>query len=103
MKSTDGLREIQVLHDRYLVLGVANGVAGEIYFQDGAIQDVGVNGCQISDLIQICLHRLQGFQAGAFACRENALAITKLEEALMWLEKRRQDRIERGVEGKEKP
>jgi hypothetical protein len=72
-----------------------------IAFQAGAIKDVGVNGCQISDLLQICIHRLQGFQTGAFPCRENALAITKMEEALLWLEKRRQDRLTRGVEGEE--
>ena len=34
------------------------------------------------------------------ACRENSLAITKLEEALMWLNARTRDRRERGVEGK---
>ena len=32
-------------------------------------------------------------------CRENSLAITKLEEARMWLYKRTQEREERGVEG----
>lgn len=34
-----------------------------------------------------------------FPCRENAMVITKLDEALMWSNKRKQDRIERGVEG----
>jgi hypothetical protein len=34
-----------------------------------------------------------------FRCRENSLAITKLEEALMWLEKRTADREARKVEG----
>ena len=36
-------------------------------------------------------------------CRENSLAITKLDEALMWLKKRKEDRITRGVEGYSKP
>jgi hypothetical protein len=36
-------------------------------------------------------------------CRETSLAITKLEEALLWLNKRTADRIERGVEGTGKP
>lgn len=35
-----------------------------------------------------------------FSCRENAIVITKLEEALMWLNKRTEDRKQRGVEGK---
>jgi hypothetical protein len=34
-----------------------------------------------------------------YPCRENAVAITKLDEALLWLEKRTRVRIERGVEG----
>lgn len=37
---------------------------------------------------------------GKFPCRENAIVITKLEESLMWLEKRTNDRKKRGVEGK---
>ena len=64
-----------------------------------AIKENGVNGCHNEDLIAVVIDRLQGFQAGEFSCRENAIAITKLEEALLWLNKRTQDRIRRGVEG----
>jgi len=74
-------------------------VVNSISFQNGAIKENGVNGCHNEDLIAIIVDRLQGFQSGNFACRENAIAITKLEEALMWLNKRTQDRINRGVEG----
>ena len=42
---------------------------------------------------------LQSFQESEYKCRENAIAITKLEEALMWLNKRTQDRIKRKVAG----
>ena len=35
-----------------------------------------------------------------FPCRENSIVITKLEEALLWLGKRKADREKRGVEGK---
>lgn len=70
-----------------------------INFQLGPIKENGVNGCHNEDLIAIIIDRLQSFQAGDFSCRENALAITKLEEALMWLRKRTQDREDRGVEG----
>lgn len=45
------------------------------------------------------IRRLEGFQNSEFKCRENELAITKLEEALMWLRKRAQDREARNVEG----
>jgi hypothetical protein len=70
-----------------------------IVFQNGAIKENGVNGCHNEDLISIVIDRLHGFQSGEFSCRENAIALTKLEEAMMWLNKRTNDRILRGVEG----
>lgn len=72
-----------------------------VNFQNGTIPSNGVNGCTMEDLIAICIDRLQCFQNGDYPCRENAIAKTKLEEALMWLNKRTQDRQDRGVEGKE--
>lgn len=72
-------------------------------FQNGAIAEVGVNGITQEALIAICIDRLRSFQAGRFACRENALALTKLEEALHWLHHRTQARMRRGVEGALKP
>jgi len=74
----------------------------KIVFQKGPIKENGVNGCHNKDLIAIVLDRLQGFQETEFKCRENALAITKLEEALMWLNKRTQNRKKKGVEGTSK-
>jgi hypothetical protein len=71
-----------------------------VSFQNGPIQENGVNGVQNEDLIAICIDRLRGFQSGKFSCRENAIALTKLEEAQMWLRKRTADREARGVEGK---
>lgn len=51
------------------------------------------------DLLEIVRDRLRSFQAGEFATRENACALTHIEEALMWLNKRKEDRAERGVLG----
>ena len=70
-----------------------------ILFQNGPIPDVGVNGVTQEALIAICIDRLQGFQSGKFSCRENAIAMTKIEEAVYWLEHRTKGRVERGVEG----
>jgi len=72
----------------------------DVKFQKGPVKENGVNGCFQEDLIAIVIDRLQCFQAGDFACRENALALTKLEEALHWLNHRTADRQARGVEGK---
>lgn len=68
-------------------------------FQEGPINEVGVNGCCNEDLLNMVLERLEGFQNSEFKCRENALAITKIEEALLWLRKRTMAREQRGVEG----
>lgn len=70
-----------------------------IQFQNGPIGEVGVNGISNESLMAIVADRLQGFQSGKYACRENALALTKLQEAMMWLQFRTQQRVERGVEG----
>jgi len=71
----------------------------DIHFQKGPIKENGVNGCHHEDLLIIVIDRLQSFQKSEFSCRENAVAITKLDEAMMWLNKCTQDRINRGVEG----
>jgi len=54
----------------------------------------------MEDLLNIVVDRLESFQSGDFACRENALALTKVQEALHWLNHRTADRIDRDVEGK---
>lgn len=74
----------------------------EINFQDGPIKEFGVNGVMNEDLIAMVIARLEHFQTTDFKCRENAVAITKLEEALMWLRKRTVNRVNRGVEGTNK-
>lgn len=75
------------------------GEFGSVFFQNGAIKESGVNGCQNEDLLAIVLDRLSAFQNSEFKCRENALAITKLEEALHCLNHRTAERKKRGVEG----
>lgn len=70
-----------------------------ISFQKGPIKEHGVNGIHNEDLIAIVIDRVRCFQCGDYACRENACALTKLEEALMWLRSRTNEREARGVEG----
>lgn len=52
-----------------------------------------------SDLLEIVRDRLKAFQAGPFASDYNAKALEHIEEALMWLNRRVEDRIERNVLG----
>ncbi len=70
-----------------------------IKWQEGTVLEVGSNGTQVQDVIEILLDRLREFNAGSLSCRENSLAITKLEEAHMWLDERTRDRTVRNVEG----
>lgn len=72
----------------------------KIYFQNGArkLPD-SIHGILDTDLLEIVRHRLQCFQKGDFATRENAIALTHIEEALLWMNKRVDDRIERNVLG----
>jgi hypothetical protein len=79
---------------------VPYGEFGHVHFQDGPVKEFGVNGCHQEDLLAIVIDRLQSFQAGKFSCPENALALTKIQEAMHWLNHRTTDRQKRGVEGK---
>jgi hypothetical protein len=68
-------------------------------FQNGPIKEVGTNGITQEVLLAILIDRLRGFQSSPYACRENAIALTKLEEAAQWLHSRTRARVARGVEG----
>lgn len=83
-----------------------------IQFQNGPIKEAGVNGISNEALLAVAIDRLRGFQfqrkedgsfdeakRGTYACKENACALTHLEEALMWLQSRTHKRMARGVEG----
>ena len=71
-----------------------------IQFQNGArkLTD-SIYGVLDTDLLEIVRHRLQCFQQGNFSTRENAIALTHIEETLLWMNKRVEDRIERNVLG----
>lgn len=58
------------------------------------------NGTTNEEVLAMLIDRMQYLQ-GKFPCRENTIVITKLEESLMWLNKRTTDRKKRGVEGKQ--
>lgn len=61
---------------------------------DGTEKD----GTTLEEMLKVSIGRLQELNARS-GCRENSIAITKMQEALMWLEERTKDRIKRGVEG----
>ena len=58
------------------------------------------DGTTNEEVLEMLIDRMK-FLQGKFPCRENTIVITKLQESLMWLEKRTSDRKKRGVEGKQ--
>ncbi|MNJ66791.1 hypothetical protein D3C77_628990 [compost metagenome] len=75
------------------------GIIETIDFQEGPVGEVGVNGISNEILLSIVLARLQAFQNSEFSTRDNAIAITHIEDALLRLNKRTDDRLARNVEG----
>ena len=77
-----------------------DSVVGYVSFQNGprkAVESIpGVLDC---DLLEIVRDRLKAFQKGEFATRENAIALTHIEEALLWMNKRVEDRAEQNILG----
>lgn len=69
--------------------------------QDGPIKEAGVNGLQATDLLLFAKELFKSLNKD-FPCRENALTITKIEEAIHWQDARTKDRESRGVEGRNK-
>jgi hypothetical protein len=80
-----------------------NAAEGDhLQFYRMALDGSKTDGVTNEEVLRVLIHRLtflnEKWQNGKFRCRENSLAITKLEEALMWLEKRTADRVARKVE-----
>jgi hypothetical protein len=92
--------QIELKEGRFQNVVMTGGVESVVIpFQNGPIQEHGVNGISGEALLAIVIDRLRCFQAGPYACRDNAIALTHLEDSLMWLQKRTRDRLARGVEG----
>jgi hypothetical protein len=77
------------------------GVAPIVKFtvQSDPIGEVGVNGLQAVDMLTYVKCLFESLNE-AYPCRENALTITKIEEAIHWQDARTKDREKRKVEGK---
>ena len=76
------------------------GVIADIFLQRGPRKDENSqHGVIDTDLLEIVRDRLKAFQAGPFSSEYNLKALEHVEEALMWLNRRVEDRIERNVLG----
>jgi hypothetical protein len=87
---------------KYLLEDFNEGVPSqEVSFYEMNKDGTKENGTTLEEMLRVSIERLKDLN-NRFGCRENSLAITKMEEALMWLNKRTEDRILRGVEGQHK-
>jgi len=82
--------------------GIEDGAGAEIKFCKGNKEDEAVfrqEGFFVETLIEVCRTNIAALNVGELATRESSMAVTKLDEALMWLQKRSDDRKRRGVQG----
>lgn len=83
--------------------GSVDGVGLSIKWQDGPLgrgkDRVEPSGAFVETVIDAARQRLEYYQASRFRCKENALAITKLEGALRWLNSRTNRRETDKTEG----
>lgn len=63
------------------------------YDQTGPVQ-----GTTNEEVLRVLIDRI-GYLQTFTPCRQNAIVLTMLEQALMWLNHRTEDRVRRGVEG----
>ncbi len=99
IKRIDWKRQVGSENYHIDVSDEANAIT--FYIQNGPIKENGVNGCQVDTVIEAAKVIIENLNK-KFPCRENALAITKLDESLMWLRERTRNREKRGVEGTSK-
>lgn len=83
--------------------GFVEGIGLKINWQDGPLgrgeDRLEPNGTFVETVIAAAKQRIEYYNSTQFRCRENSLAITKLDEALHWLQHRTADREARNVEG----
>lgn len=81
---------------------IEDGTGLEIKFCKGSTADSTVprqEGVFVESILMMAKTHLESVNVGELSTRETAVAITKLDEALMWLNKRAEDRKLREVQG----
>jgi hypothetical protein len=83
--------------------GDVTGVGLLIEWQDGPLgrgdQRKEPNGAFVETVIAAAAQRIEFYEKSKFACIENEMALSRLKEALWWLNQRSRKREQRKVEG----
>lgn len=97
----EGFKEPIALTPDEVAAGCGDESADEVTlkFQNGPIKEVGTNGVTHEALLAVVEDRLRCFQAGPYACDENAVALMHVQAAMTALKNRTAARQARGVEG----
>lgn len=88
---------LELIKGKFIIHGKENNTL-IFKIQDGPIKEVGLNGCQVTDMIAVAKHIISGLD-DKFPCNENKMTIHYLERALEHQKLRTENREERGVEG----
>lgn len=81
--------------------GIEDGHGIQIVFCKGNKEDetsLRQEGVFTETLVQVAKQYLESVNVGQMATRETSMVITKLDEALMWIAKRSEDRKLRGAQ-----
>lgn len=82
-------------------LSINGDAVGLIQFQEGPRNVAGsIAGVTEAALLAVLIDRLEGFQAGPYACYENAMQLSNLYACLSLTKARADERAKRGVLGK---
>ncbi len=88
-------------HNYHLDMFVDPVKKASLRFYEMRADGTKIDGVTNEEVISVLVDRLRKLNS-RFPCRQNSIAIRKLEEALMWLEDRTKNRESRGVEGQHK-
>lgn len=93
--------EVENFEDKERIGQILNFIWKEPVEAGSTVLNTVADGTTTEEVLEVLINRMN-FLQNKFPCRENAIVITHLETALMWLEKRTKDRIKREVEGTNK-
>jgi len=74
-----------------------------VVFQRGSVDDEGVNGCRIEDVIDALVDKLREYQSASLSCDENEETMDFLELAKLAQLRRRKLRQDQGVFNTQRP
>lgn len=85
--------------------GSVRGTGLSIDWQNGPLglhgseERIEPNGAFVETVLAAVQQRIEYYNTAGFSCRENSLALTKIEEAIHWLNARTNRRVVQNVEG----